>query len=214
MKRGGRDINIFSMSALDLFASALGAFILIAIVLFPFFPNISPDQAAARIAELNAQLQDAQAQLAECENERDQCIAEAHKKFLLIIMTWESPDDVDLYVHDPQGRVYYYKRKTHRGSDAAMEVDNIRGPGNEIWLHPFAEPGKYEVCYHYYKDRDGSDIKVRGSYITPNGRNNFEPIVLQRQGDFRQAATINIDAAGQATMQSGGTGACGTSRGG
>ena len=42
MKRKSREINIFSMSALDLFASALGAFILIAIVIFPYFPNTSP----------------------------------------------------------------------------------------------------------------------------------------------------------------------------
>ena len=39
MKRRSREISIFSMSALDLFASALGAFILIAIVIFPYFPN-------------------------------------------------------------------------------------------------------------------------------------------------------------------------------
>ena len=39
MKRKSRDISIFSMSALDLFASALGAFILIAVVIFPYFPN-------------------------------------------------------------------------------------------------------------------------------------------------------------------------------
>ena len=41
MKRRSREISIFSMSALDLFASALGAFILIAIVIFPYFPNTS-----------------------------------------------------------------------------------------------------------------------------------------------------------------------------
>lgn len=34
-----REINIFSMSALDLFASALGAFILIAIVALPYYLN-------------------------------------------------------------------------------------------------------------------------------------------------------------------------------
>ena len=39
MKSRSREINIFSMSALDLFASALGAFILIAVALFPYFPN-------------------------------------------------------------------------------------------------------------------------------------------------------------------------------
>ncbi len=39
MKRRGQEINIFSMSALDLFASAMGVFILITLVLVPFFPN-------------------------------------------------------------------------------------------------------------------------------------------------------------------------------
>ena len=39
MKRKTREVNVFSMSALDLFASALGAFILLAIIFMPFFPN-------------------------------------------------------------------------------------------------------------------------------------------------------------------------------
>ena len=37
MKSRSQEINVFSMSALDLFASALGAFILISIVLMPYF---------------------------------------------------------------------------------------------------------------------------------------------------------------------------------
>lgn len=39
MKRASREVNIFSMSALDLFASALGAFILLTVAALPFFPN-------------------------------------------------------------------------------------------------------------------------------------------------------------------------------
>ena len=39
MKRKSREVNVFSMSALDLFASALGAFILLAVIFMPFFPN-------------------------------------------------------------------------------------------------------------------------------------------------------------------------------
>ena len=39
LRARNREINIFSMSALDLFAAALGAFILIAIALFPYFLN-------------------------------------------------------------------------------------------------------------------------------------------------------------------------------
>ena len=44
-----RELNIFSMSALDLFASALGAFILIALVIFPYFPNMVAECPPARI---------------------------------------------------------------------------------------------------------------------------------------------------------------------
>lgn len=45
MKRRSRELNVFSMSALDLFASALGAFIFIAVILFPYYlkTHTSPD---------------------------------------------------------------------------------------------------------------------------------------------------------------------------
>ena len=55
MKIRSREINVFSMSALDLFASALGAFILITVVLFPFFPNTGDSK--ERVAEVKAKLE-------------------------------------------------------------------------------------------------------------------------------------------------------------
>ena len=61
MKKRSREINIFSMSALDLFASAMGAFILITIVLFPFFPNMG--DSSERIAVEKARLEQEQAKL-------------------------------------------------------------------------------------------------------------------------------------------------------
>ena len=61
MKKRSREINIFSMSALDLFASAMGAFILITIVLFPFFPNMG--DSSERIAEEKARLEQERAKL-------------------------------------------------------------------------------------------------------------------------------------------------------
>ena len=53
------------MSALDLFASALGAFILIAVVLFPYFPNTgdSPERVAEVRAALEAKLAEVRATL-------------------------------------------------------------------------------------------------------------------------------------------------------
>jgi len=37
LRRPGREIEIFSMSVLDMFASALGAFIMVTIILFPYY---------------------------------------------------------------------------------------------------------------------------------------------------------------------------------
>ncbi len=67
MKRRSKEINIFGMSALDLFASALGAFILIAVVLFPYFPNI--DSSPENIAALQELLRDTQQQLEEAKQQ-------------------------------------------------------------------------------------------------------------------------------------------------
>jgi len=51
-RRSKVELGTFSVSALDLFASALGAFILIAVVLLPYFPNLSPDPLKAIIEQL------------------------------------------------------------------------------------------------------------------------------------------------------------------
>ena len=63
MKKRNREINIFSISALDLFASALGAFILIMVILMPYFPNTG--DSAERVAEVEAELEKLKAREAE-----------------------------------------------------------------------------------------------------------------------------------------------------
>ena len=56
MKRRNQEINIFSMSALDLFASAMGVFILITLILVPFFPNRGESQEFESVVTENEQL--------------------------------------------------------------------------------------------------------------------------------------------------------------
>lgn len=70
MKIRSREINVFSMSALDLFASALGAFMFLAIIALPFFPNTgsSPE----KISEIKQELEEAKADLAEAEEEKEE----------------------------------------------------------------------------------------------------------------------------------------------
>ncbi len=91
MKRRSRDINIFSISTLDLFASALGAFILITLVLFPYFPNTgdSPERVSEVREEMRSaleaaetqnraaagQLETAQGRIADLEQQLAQCQA-------------------------------------------------------------------------------------------------------------------------------------------
>lgn len=238
MKSRNRELNIFSMSALDLFASAMGAFILIAFVLFPYFPNTG--DSAERVAEVRAQLeqvqnelqaargelnacesrnQQVQAALTTCEEQRlasvsrdalgacenrnqqlesqlESCEEQAKKKFLLVIMSWRTSDDIDLHIVDPAGREFYYQQSSFSGSQAELEEDNTNGPGNEIWLHPTAEAGTYKVYYKYFRSRTNDSVLVRGSVLTPEGQTSLRQTRLRRQGEKELVATITVDTEG------------------
>ena len=61
MKRIRRESSIFSVSAIDLFASALGAFIVVALVLLPYFPNTG-DAKAGEVDALRARAAQAEAE--------------------------------------------------------------------------------------------------------------------------------------------------------
>ena len=52
MRRLDRDTTVFSTSAIDLFASALGAFILLVMILFPYYRNAGSDDAFSRTQEI------------------------------------------------------------------------------------------------------------------------------------------------------------------
>ncbi len=254
MRRPNREINIFGMSALDLFASALGAFILITLVLFPYFPNISSappeppppgqdpealqacqsdlaqtleelqssQEAQASLAQNQSALQESQKSLQKAQERLQQCAKELRQKFLLVLMSWSNPgDDVDLIVRDPQGNIFHYGRKRNPGTPAKFEEDNTNGPGNEIWLHPQATPGKYEICYYYYRNRSGfNSVAVRGAYVTPAGRHSLGTTTIHTAGQGGAArtehvASILIDRQGNATLQRGSRdGVCGVTFGG
>jgi len=240
MKKRSRDINIFSMSALDLFASALGAFILLGVLLLPYFPNTgdSPErvqevraqlreQAAEnmRLAEqlerLQEQLRQSRAQTAQLERQaqraaelefelqqsqsrlqqtQDALRAAQRKKYLLVVISWNSRDDVDLHVVDPAGREFYYEQKSFPGTPAKLEEDNIRGPGNEIWLHPEVTQGEYKIHYKLYARRTRA-ASVRGLILYPNGRQEIPTRRLSRQNQKPLVAVIQMDAEGNPTIR-------------
>ena len=65
MRRPGRDFEIFSVAALDLFASALGAFILIALLIFPYYKQ--QVRAEAQVQQVERELETARV---EADNKR------------------------------------------------------------------------------------------------------------------------------------------------
>ncbi len=52
MRRPNRETSVFTTSAIDLFASALGAFILLVMILFPYYQNAGSDDAFSRTQEI------------------------------------------------------------------------------------------------------------------------------------------------------------------
>ena len=81
MKKRSREINIFSMSTLDLFASALGAFMLITIVMLPFFPNLNiSGREEAELRQAKIKLEQAMAELEQVKVELQQAKANSERE--------------------------------------------------------------------------------------------------------------------------------------
>lgn len=121
--------------------------------------------ARSRSAELESQAAESSSvaeRLARADAELAACRDAIKKTFALVIMSWSTRDDVDLHVVDPQGREFFFSNKRAPGTPAALEEDNIHGPGNEVWLHPSAIPGRYRICYKLYSHRTGRPLSVRG----------------------------------------------------
>lgn len=65
MRTANRELSVFSTSAVDLFASALGAFILLMMLLFPYYRNAGPETAPSDTRDLIEQRREAERSVAE-----------------------------------------------------------------------------------------------------------------------------------------------------
>jgi len=149
------------------------------------------EQSVVRIAaELESQLQQSQ----------DALRAAQRKKYLLVVINWNTRDDVDLHIADPAGREFYYGRKTHPRTPAKLEEDNTSGPGNEIWLHPEVTPGEYKIHYKLFGRRTRL-TQVRGLILHPNGRREIPTRRLERESEKPLVAVIQMDADGNPTVR-------------
>ncbi|MGF1528033.1 MAG: hypothetical protein ACFCBW_14750 [Candidatus Competibacterales bacterium] len=209
MRRRQREINVFSISALDLFASAMGAFILITIVLFPYYlRDANQENLAEALAQAEAQVEALTERL---EAQQDQLAVlqrQATKTFLVVVLRWKTRDqDIDLYVSDPDGREFYYRQHNQDGNhypgvDAFLSVDSRRGPGAEVWFDPVAEAGLYRIRASLY-DRVGNprDPPLEVAVFFRDGNLTLPQHTLRRERDKELIAEISVNARGQVALR-------------
>jgi hypothetical protein len=166
---------------LDLFASALGAFVMIAVILFPYY--LKDQEARAKESDASA-------------------AARSGETFLVVSADWTVEGaDIDLYVTDPQGREYSFSRP-NRGPEAVGEAhlsyDSRTGPGMEIWQSAAAQPGDYRVEYRLHSAPAGGEpVEVKGQIFERGGRQALPPRTLRQRGERQLAAVVAVAADGR-----------------
>ncbi|AFL74009.1 hypothetical protein [Thiocystis violascens] len=139
MRRRSREINVFNLSMLDVIAGAMAAFLILMVILLPYYDKDAIDQQAV-IAELRQTLAQRQTALQAAQSEADAARALAQESdtetarqrqraeslaqqlartFLVLYVRWDTFDDVDLHVVDPSGTEFWWnEHKTLPGRPA------------------------------------------------------------------------------------------------
>ena len=211
MRRHNREISTLSLSMLDVIAGAMAAFLILMVILLPYYGKETVNQEALitelrqAVAQAEAARSAAQAQAnqAQTEAERQQARAEglarqlAHT-FLVLYIRWDTHDDVDLHLTDPSGAEFWWDRhKTIPGRPGELSEDNILGPGNEVWEIRDAPPGDYRVEVRLFQVRDTrKPVVVKGRVFHRDGSAVFTEIALAQRGQRERIATIRVDEDG------------------
>ncbi len=173
MKRAQRDTTVFSLSALDLFCSAMGVFMVLCFIALPSFSKISPAPPAP------APPTPQQPVVLAC---------------IIVSIEWKENNDVDLHVVDPNGRHFSYVKKEYADSQAMLTQDS-RCAGKEIWVHPKTTPGDYEIYCNLYGEHVSQPSSVSMMIMTAAGKEELPRIELSRpnrQGKGKHIATVSV----------------------
>jgi hypothetical protein len=210
-----RDISIFSLSMLDVISGAMAAFLIIMVVLLPYYGKEPVDYQTiiddltrrlaagdARAADVQRQLAEAQTQLRRIEARNVVLDRKLAKTFLVLYVRWGTLDDVDLHVIDPSGARFYFEHKTIPGRPGVLSEDALVGPGNEVWELREAPPGDYVVQVQLFEVKDARRVAVvQGRVFHRDGSHAFREVRLTREKQFAEVATIRIADDGSVTLR-------------
>ncbi len=214
MKPRNREINIFNLSMLDVISGAMAAFLIIMVVLIPYYKKESIDYQAIidrlqqTVASLRQDVAEAQEQArqtqAEAERQRrraEDLARQLAKTFLVLYVRWDTRDDVDLHLVDPSGAEFWFRQKTVPGRPGELSEDNINGPGNEVWEIRDAPPGDYKVYIKLFAVKDRrKPVVVKGRLFHRDDSNPMPETRLARKGQKEHVATISVDREGNVSV--------------
>ena len=212
------------MSALDLFASAMGAFLLIAIMALPYY--LKTDKAlysnnqelTQKLKECNQKKQKCEVQKKELEEKLGKCETqnrlleektktltnELKQAFMVIVIKWGTKNhDIDMHLVDNRGNEYYFKNRTYAGSPAKLSFDTLFGPGVEVWEHPDAKSGEYKLYYNFYAHKNNiKSANVNGTIYFKNKSFTLKQITLSpyKINELVLVATIIVDNDGNISI--------------
>lgn len=122
--------------------------------------------------------------------------AQVPRRDIKVVLIWDTPTDVDLWVIDPSGEKCYYAHKsTSNGGN--LDVDIISGYGPETFTMTKAMPGNYAVQVQYYSSKEKPVTRVQVYLVLYEGtareeRRRFE-FIMTREHQVYHLADFTID---------------------
>lgn len=122
--------------------------------------------------------------------------ARVPKRDIKVVLIWDTPTDVDLWVIDPTGEKTYYANKESK-SGGNLDVDITTGYGPETFTMAKALPGSYALQVQYYSSSDAPVTRVNIYVIlyegTPMERREHFQFVMTRAHQVYHIADFQIE---------------------
>lgn len=122
--------------------------------------------------------------------------ADVPKRDIKVVLTWDTPTDVDLWVIDPKGhKCYYANNSTPTGGN--LDTDVTTGYGPETFTMAQAIPGSYAVQVQYYSSYSSPITRVKLYVVLYEGTSREEvkkfDFVMTRSGQVYHIADFQIN---------------------
>lgn len=122
--------------------------------------------------------------------------------FLMFVSKWGTEKhDIDLYVTDPNGREYFFKKRKFLNAPGELILDSRYGPGVELWQAAKFLKGKYKlrvILYNQYGNFNDAFVNI--TIVTNKGHLELPPTNLN-QTKKEMIYFANVSEAGEISIE-------------